>query len=158
MAVIDGEERAAQIAVLSTSPVAWAVQFLLSGTHELCKGTITSRLFFGGMTTIFGELEGVTGPQLVKREKFRVSEVQAALAHPDCTDQKSKYAVDAIVAALVAGTFDPKITVFRPFGDMIIDGNKTAAALYETNTAETIDLSVYVIRLKELAPTPGAGT
>lgn len=149
LADVSGEARKDQVAFLRKSPVAYVADWLEAGTHVLKTGTIKSNEFLGDQVTIFGNLDDAWAKKEVGSEKFLVKHVRNVLLNPKCTDSKSRERLKSIEQALSDRAMTPNITVLRGQPDMIIDGNKTAAAFNHLHQADDkIDLKVFVVVAK----------
>lgn len=89
------------------------------------------------------------------RPRFLVSEVYAVLHRSDCTDEKSRNRLDAIVAAERGGTLaDRLITVLdSTLGPMVVDGNKRASAIYGSS-APNLSLPIFLLTSASGDPLP----
>lgn len=99
--------------------------------------TIEGRAALGSVASIFRHLSSrCHARRMTGRETFLVKEVRDVLHRADCADAPTRAAVDALVRAVRAGTLrDRTITiVIAAAGPTVVDGNKRAAAIYETAT------------------------
>ena len=142
------EDLAAQIAFLRhpSSPVKWAGDGLADGTYKLQTGSVRDVEWLGDQTSIFSNLDGLYAYLEVGLEKFRVRDVRSMLVDDRCDDHESRERLAFIEQGLQIGTLDPNITFLAQNGLIIIDGNKTAAALYHLKTNEPgLDVRIYLM-------------
>ena len=116
------------------APVSWVADMLEAGT-PLYKGVIRSRQVVGSLVTIFAELEGVSCLQRHGTERFLVSQVLPTLRDPRCTDRDALAKVECYMKLDSKGSLEIKVTICeRGANRMIVDGNKRAAACYESRS------------------------
>ncbi len=132
-----------QVGYLGNTPVAWAAKWLQGGVAKLQKGHIKSVSELGDLSSIFSNLGDLFAATEVGRQKFQIKHVRTILLDPRCGDDLRRNRLETIEAGLRDGSIDPNITVFD---DMVIDGNKTAAAYHHIyHDVPEIDLPVFVI-------------
>jgi hypothetical protein len=122
---------------LESTDVRGYAQPLRSRVVVAFAGSIEGREALGETWSIFGNLGGIAASAL-GRPKFLVREVRGVLARPDCTDQRSRARLDALLEAEAAGRLiDRRITIaLTTAGPIVVDGNKRAAAIYELAPAD----------------------
>jgi hypothetical protein len=146
LADVSGAELVKQIEYLQASPVAWATELVKKRTHILRAGTIRTCGSLGDQVTIFENLGGVLAKNQVGMQRFLVRHVWDALMDARSTDVKSREQMKAIYQTLVAGAMTPNVTLIRDAGDIVIDGNKTAAAFHQLHKDDkTTDLRVFIL-------------
>jgi len=81
------------------------------------------------------------------RPTFLVRDVRAVLERPDCTDVDSRTRLAGLIeTARSGGLSDRTLTIALSDGGVVfVDGNKCAAAIYETARATPIRLPVYLL-------------
>ncbi len=144
---IGQNELVTQLAYLAATPVSWLAVSLSMGLGVLKRGIIQSHAYLGQQRTIFSDLGGVLSTTEYGIDKFLVRHVPDVLLLDNCADVAARLALQGIRAALAAQVLNPRITILRTTGDMIVDGNKTAAAYYDLHAqgaADAIALPVYI--------------
>src|SRR6266849_8135248 len=124
-----------QIAYLAESDVRWTAPLLAAGRASLQSGRIANVDELGDLDSVFGNLDDIYAKAEVGRDKFSVRHVRAVLLDERCGDARSRAKIKAIEAGLRDGSIKPNITIE---GNMVIDGNKTAAAYYYVHREDKV--------------------
>jgi hypothetical protein len=120
---------------------------LEGGRVRADRATVLTREDLGQLRSIFADLGGIMAIQETGRPTHRVDEVRAVLARPDCTDSDSRTRLANLIRALRSGGLTDRTltTALTDGGVVFVDGNKRAAAIYETAAATPIRLPVYLL-------------
>ncbi len=143
---VAGQALKHEIAYLAGSDVRWAAELVVADRASLQLGRITSAQELGDLRSIFGNLDDIHAKDEVGLDKFLIRHVRSVLLDQRCGDERSRTKIKAIEAGLRDGSIKPNITIE---GDMVIDGNKTAAAYYYVHREDkVIELPVFLFARK----------
>jgi hypothetical protein len=146
IALLTGQALDDEIAYIARSDVRWAAELVIADRASLQTGHITSADELGDLHSIFGNLDDIYAKDEVGLDTFLIRHVHPVLLDQRCGDERSRTKIKAIEAGLQDGSIKPNITIE---GNMVIDGNKTAAAYHHIHSEDkAIDLPVYIFARK----------